>query len=79
VRGYGFLLGDDGHRYFVGKHAIRGHPIHLTVGEFVAFSIAPAEKGPEARDVYRVTPPGRDGQPASESRGTISQARRAQR
>jgi cold shock CspA family protein len=57
VRRFGFILGDDGFRYFVGGHAIRGYPRVLSVGECVAFWPIPTPQGPEAHHVYRTAPP----------------------
>lgn len=51
VRNYGFIKREDGSDLFVHASSINRDPPTLNENDKVEFTVAPGEKGPEARDV----------------------------
>ena len=58
-KGFGFIVGPDGSKYiFVHYSSIEGEGFRsLKDGEMVEYEVVDSDKGPQARNVRRISPP----------------------
>ena len=52
VKGFGFILGEDGKEYFVHTTGLK-HGAHISEGDSVTFEVEQGDKGPKASKVSK--------------------------